>query len=141
MTEPCALFTAHLLDAGWRPLLPEPPGGLAMQCVVERLSLSLWLDPDAGLLRLLLRFPPDEARAGVFRDGAADLRMYGPPAVLLEVLTRITGAQRRILPDGLAALLERVLDVCPETYVIISPPGAGEALALVTGPLVAPMVH
>jgi len=136
--DPRVHVAVHLLEAGWSPLRPEPLGGIAMQRAGERLSLALWYLPEPGLLRLRLTFLCGEASGALLRDGTADLRMVAAPDVLREVLARITAAERLLTPGLFPAWIEQLLSLCPETYAVISSPGAPEILALVTG---APPVH
>jgi hypothetical protein len=131
--DPRALFAAHLLEAGWSPLRPEPLGGLAMQRAGERLTLTLWYLPAPNLLRLRVAFPCGEASGGLLRAGEADLRMITAPSILPEVLERITAAERLLTPGLFPVWIEQLLGLCPETYAVISSPGAPEILALVTG--------
>ena len=128
-TRACAV--TYLIEAGWSALGGEPRGGVAMRWLGDDVTLSFWYAPAREAARLLVAFRRDPAAVGVFRGGVGELRIQACGRALLGLLCWITSSQEDLCADGAGDWLDQIVTLCPETYAVVSAPGATEALALV----------
>lgn len=130
-SETRASAVAYLTEAGWSALGGEPPGGVAMRWRGDDVTLSLWYAPSREDARLAVAFRGQPAAVGVFRGGVGELRIQASGATLLGLLCWLTSSQRDLCSDSAGEWLDQVVTLCPETYAVVSAPGAPEGLARV----------
>jgi hypothetical protein len=121
----------YLFGAGWEPAPLEVPGALAMRHGGACASFAIRVDPAAGRIDLRVSLAGCGAMGGVFRGGAAELRVFARGPDLLGFLCFLTSSQGDLDAHTTGEWLDSLVRVCPETYAVISLPGVPEALARV----------
>lgn len=121
-----------LREAGWSRLDEEPPGGVAMCRMGEDATLSFWYTSAREAVRLFVAFRGESAPVGLFREGSGDFKIYAGGRALLGLICWITSSQEDLCADGAGEWLDQIVTLCPDTYAVVSAPGAPEALARVT---------
>lgn len=129
--ETRAYAVTYLAEAGWSELGGEPQGGVAMRWLGDDVTLSLWYAEAREVARLVVAFRRNPAAVGVFRGGVGELRIQARGPALLGLLCWITSSQQDLCADSAGEWLDQIVTLCPDTYAVVSAPGAPAALALV----------
>lgn len=123
--ETCAHAARYLSEAGW--IRSSERGRLCLSAERTAASASLALHLDVGARRAALRILLRGAR-----PARTELRIrFSTGPELLGFLCLLTGSQDDLCEDSADDWIDAVVELCPETYAVISAPGAPEVLASV----------